>query len=154
MNITKIVSGGQTGVDRAAFDAAIVAGIKIGGFIPQGRLAEDGEIPAKYTGLTETDTADYDERTRLNILNSDATLILSNGRLSGGSKFTETMARSLEKPRLHIDFLRSGSEEAISKTEKWLTSNEPEILNIAGPRASEDVNIYETTFRFLTTLFI
>lgn len=153
MNIKKVVSGGQTGADRAAFEAAIAAGIEIGGFIPKDRLAEDGKIPAKYPGLTETASTEYSERTRLNVLNSDATLILSNGPLSGGSKLTETIARSFDKPVLHIDFLQFRSEEVISVADKWLTSNEPKILNIAGPRASQDDNIYETALRFLAKLF-
>ncbi len=153
MNIKKVVSGGQTGVDRAAFDAAIAAGIEIGGFVPKNRLAEDGRIPAEYTGLTETESADYGGRTRLNVLNSDATLILSNGPLSGGSKLTETAARSIDKPLLHIDFLQTPLDEAISGADKWLTSNDTKTLNIAGPRASEDDDIYETALRFLTKLF-
>lgn len=153
MSLRKIVSGGQSGVDRAAFDAAIAAGIEIGGFVPKGRLAEDGEMPARYTGLIETDTASYDDRTRLNVLNSDATLILSSGILSGGSKLTQDLTISCGKPLLHIDFLRSDAENAVLIAEEWLASNAAEVLNIAGPRSSEDADIYSTSLRFLIQLF-
>ena len=86
--ISRIVSGGQTGADRAAFDYALANEIEIGGFVPKNRAAEDGAIPAKYPNLRETETEDSAERTRLNVLNSDATLIFSHGALAGGSRLT------------------------------------------------------------------
>ena len=80
--INKIISGGQTGVDRAAFDAAIANGVEIGGFVPRGRWAEDGTIPEKYKGLVETESEDPAERTRLNVINSDATILLTRASSS------------------------------------------------------------------------
>jgi hypothetical protein len=87
--IRKIISGGQTGADRAAFDAALALGLPIGGWVPKGRKAEDGVIPAHYSNLRETDADDYESRTRLNVREADATLILSHGPLTGGSQLTE-----------------------------------------------------------------
>src|SRR5271169_3572679 len=90
----KLVSGGQTGVDRAALDVALEIGIPIGGHLPRGRKDENGEVlPDKYTGMQETDSDDVNLRTELNVQNSDATLILSHGELFGGSAYTEDMAR-------------------------------------------------------------
>ncbi len=98
-----IISGGQTGVDRAALDVAIEIGLPYRGFVPQGRWAEDGIIPRKYKGLTECDSSEPALRTRLNVENSHATLILSHGKLSGGSLVTWQAARNARKPCLHID---------------------------------------------------
>ncbi|HSK72760.1 MAG TPA: putative molybdenum carrier protein, partial [Pyrinomonadaceae bacterium] len=146
-------SGGQTGVDRAAFDFAPENKIEIGGFVPKNRLAEDGEIPAKYPNLIETETEDYSERTELNVKNSDATLILSHGELVGGSKLTEEFAVKYRKPFLHIDFSVLTLEQAVEKTSEWLNEIECETLNIAGSRASEDAEIYEKTREFFKLLF-
>ena len=94
MSRVLIVSGGQTGVDRAAWAAAIELGLPIGGWVPKGRLAEDGEIPARYAGLREAESAEPAVRTALNVRDSDATLIFSHGPLTGGSRLTfDTAAR-------------------------------------------------------------
>jgi predicted Rossmann fold nucleotide-binding protein DprA/Smf involved in DNA uptake len=151
--IRKIISGGQTGADRAAFDFALENGIGISGFIPKKRRAEDGRIPDKYEDLIETETEDYAERTRLNVENSDATLILSHGELKGGSLLTRELAEKCEKPFLHIDLNAASVEKAVGKTRKWLASINCENLNIAGPRASEDPLIYGRTKEFLQRLF-
>ncbi|MCX5783495.1 MAG: putative molybdenum carrier protein, partial [Elusimicrobia bacterium] len=98
----RIVSGGQTGVDRAGLDAAMSAGIKVGGYVPRGRLAEDGRVPQKYP-LTETASAQYCERTLLNVKNSDATLILYLEKLSGGTLFTYRSCLQNHKPVLCVD---------------------------------------------------
>ena len=99
---TRIISGGQTGVDRAALDAAQCCGIASGGYCPKGRRAEDGTIPPHYP-LTELPSADYPTRTRQNASAADATLILTRGSLSGGSAYTARIARQLGKPLLVID---------------------------------------------------
>jgi len=151
--IKTIVSGGQTGADRAAFDFALENKIEIGGFVPKGRRAEDGKISASYPNLTETAKRDYTERTELNVKNSDATLIVSHDRLSGGSLLTKKFARKYQKPFLHIDFLEAGVEESARKTRQWLASIKCERLNIAGSRASTDAEIYDKTKRFLAELF-
>lgn len=151
--ISKIVSGGQTGVDRAALDFAIEKDFEFGGYVPKGRIAEDGKIDQKYIGLIETETSDSSERTARNITNSDATLILSNGKLAGGSKITEELAERLQKPHFHVDFSCANSDKALIETLDWLSSVYCLKLNVAGPRASEDPHIYDQTKRFLAQLF-
>jgi len=151
--IKTIISGGQTGADRAAFDFALENKIEISGFVPKGRRAEDGRISAHYPNLTETATRNYAERTELNVENSDATVIVSRDRLTRGSLLTKKFAEKHQKPFLHIDFLESTTEESAAKARKWLDSIKCRRLNIAGPRASTDAEIYEKTKLFLTELF-
>jgi predicted Rossmann fold nucleotide-binding protein DprA/Smf involved in DNA uptake len=151
--IKTIVSGGQTGADRAAFDFALENGIEIGGFVPKGRRAEDGKISASYPNLIETVTRNYIERTELNVKNSDAALVVSHDKLTGGSLLTKKFAEKHQKPFLHIDFLSSTIEESAEKARKWLASIKCKRLNIAGSRASTDAEIYEKTKLFLTELF-
>jgi predicted Rossmann fold nucleotide-binding protein DprA/Smf involved in DNA uptake len=151
--IGRIISGGQTGADRAAFDFALENKIEIGGFVPKNRLAEDGIISEKYPNLQETASEKASERTRLNVKNSDATLILSHGALAGGSLLTKKFAEKYQKSFLHVDFSSLKMDEAIEKTNKWLDSIICENLNIAGARASEDAEIYEKTRAFLQKLF-
>jgi hypothetical protein len=152
-NIQKIISGGQTGVDRAVLDFALEKGIEIGGWIPKGRLAEDGVISNKYVNMIETETDHYAERTELNVKDSDATLILSHGKLIGGSLLTFEFAEKYEKPFLHLDFANSDIGRSVEKTKKWLDSVNCKVLNIAGSRASEDSGIYLKTKEFLKSLF-
>jgi hypothetical protein len=148
-----IVSGGQTGADRAAFDFALENGIEIAGFVPKGRRAEDGKISALYPNLIETTTRNYSERTELNVRNSDATLIVSHDKPAGGSLLTKKFAEKHQKPLLHIDFLDATIEESAEKARKWLASTKCKRLNIAGSRASTDAEIYEKTKKFLAALF-
>lgn len=151
--IRTIISGGQTGVDRAAFDFALENDIGIGGFIPKGRRAEDGKIPSKYPNLVETETRNYAIRTELNVQNSDATLILSHGKLTGGSLFTRRFAKRHKKPFLHIDFDILPLKKAAEIVSEWLDSVGCENLNVAGPRASSDAKSYTKTKKFLKRLF-
>lgn len=139
--LEKIISGGQTGADQAALDAAIKLGIPHGGWIPKGRLTEDGPLPPKYN-LTEMPTASYPERTRKNIRESDGTLILSHGALTGGSDFTRNMALKYQKPMLHIDFNRMVPFDAAVVINNWMVDHDIGILNVAGSRASNDPAIY------------
>src|SRR3989304_5681242 len=102
LGVRQIVTGGQTGVDRGALDAAIARGIPHGGWCPQGRLAEDGRIPDLYQ-IQENDSPDYTIRTERNVLDSDATLILCRGPLSGGTLLTFHFAKQHQKPCLVVD---------------------------------------------------
>lgn len=151
--ISRIVSGGQTGADRAALDFALENEIEIGGFVPKNRRAEDGAISFKYPNLRETATENYAERTELNVLNSDATLIFSHGELQGGSLLTIQLAAKYKKPFLHINFSDLTFNEALKKTQAWLDSIDCKVLNVAGSRLSEDASIYEKTKRFLKNLW-
>lgn len=153
LKLKKIISGGQTGADRAALDFALEKGIEISGFVPQGRRAEDGKISEKYSNLVETATRNYAERTELNVINSDATLIFSHGKLTGGSKLTRNFAKKHKKPFLHIDFAGLMIEISVEETQKWLTSIKCKNLNVAGPRSSSDERIYEATKDFLKRVF-
>jgi len=147
--VEKLISGAQTGADRAALDVALELGIPCGGWVPKGRLAEDGTIPARYPNLTETSGSAVEIRTEWNIRDSDATLILSHGQLDGGSLYTQIKAEKLGKPWLHIDFLETGPEQAPAIARSWLNRIQPKVLNIAGPRATKDPGIYDATVRFL-----
>lgn len=139
--IERIVTGGQTGVDRAAWDAAHACGIPIGGYVPKGRMAEDGPIPADYGRLTETESTDPAERTRLNVEHSDKTLILTRGPLTGGTALTAEVAEELGKPFLIADLDRLDEGAAIARIAGWLDVTPGTLLNVAGPRFSEDCEI-------------
>jgi hypothetical protein len=152
--LRKIISGGQTGADRAAWDSAIEAGIATGGFVPLGRQAEDGPIPSQYPGLTETSSLDPRIRTRLNVIDSDATLLFSHGPPAGGSRLTAELAARYDKPLLHIDFAAAPLEDGVKRAADWIESNNARVLNIAGPRASEDPAIYKAAREFLNELFV
>lgn len=151
--VRKIVSGGQTGVDRAALDFALENDIEIGGWIPRNRWAEDGRIPDKYPNLRETESENSAERTELNVRDSDATLILSHGALVGGSNLTLELAKKHAKPHLHLDFNELSEAEAVKEARNWIAENSPLTLNIAGARHSEDSKIYERVKSFLHLLF-
>ena len=140
---TKIISGAQTGADRAALDAALELGVATGGWIPKGRKAEDGVIPEKYSTLTETDSAHYEARTRLNVRDADATLIVSHGALHGGSRYCRDVAEEVGKPHLHIDLDRCSIDDAVAAARDWLANLGGDTLNVAGPRASSDPAIYK-----------
>jgi len=143
--LERIVSGGQTGADRAALDFALENGIPIGGWVPKGRLAEDGRIPERYAGLAETGSADPAVRTARNVRDSDATLILSHGPLDGGSLLTHREATRIGKPVLHLDLDRLSPAAAAAELSTWLAAVRPATLNVAGPRASRDPNIAAAT---------
>jgi len=142
----KISSGGQTGVDRAALDVALEVGISISGHLPRGRKDENGDVlPDKYANMQETDTDDMNVRTELNVQDSDATLIFSHGVLFGGSEYTERMARKHRKPCLHVDFDKHDADQAVLLVRAWLSDTQPRVLNVAGPRASVDPEVYSKT---------
>ena len=146
--INKIISGGQTGADRAALDVAINFGISHGGWIPKGRRTEAGTLPDKYK-LKEMSSSSYPKRTEQNVIDSDGTLIVSHGRLSGGSLLTAKLAKHHKKEWLHIDLKINRGYSAAQLVKSWIFLNDIKVLNVAGPRASEDPDIYEDTVRLL-----
>lgn len=141
--VEKIVSGGQTGADRAALDVALELGLETGGWVPHGRRAEDGAIPSRYDGLIETESRDYRQRTKLNVRDSDATLIVCFGAPTGGTALTVELARELHRPLLVLDLEGLGQAEAVSLVREWLDDAMPRILNVAGPRLSGEPRIAE-----------
>ncbi len=156
--IEKILSGGQTGVDRAALDMAINLGIDHFGWCPKGRRAEDGIIPLRYS-LKETESEGYEERTLTNIINSDATLILiglgsSVDTISDGTKLTVEELNKSSKPYLIVEVSDNHKNDVnVNQVIDWLRSNGIKVLNIAGPRESTVPGIYDTSANFLNQLF-
>lgn len=148
--IQKILSGGQTGVDRAALDVAIAVGIPHGGWCPKGCIAEDGVIPAHYN-LQETVSADYSERTTWNVRDSDGTLIILEGKPTGGTLLTIEVAKKLNKPYLIVNL---SCELQIDNITNWITENGIVVLNIAGPRESQCSNIYRLSYAILLQFLI
>src|ERR1700751_481786 len=133
-SIPKIVSGGQTGADRAALDWALAYNVPCGGWCPKGRKAEDGPIDPKYP-LKETPSASYLQRTEWNVRDSDATVLFSiEPAVTGGSLKTVDFARKHNKPRLH---LCAGDNAAADKLKAFTEEHRVKILKVAGPRARE-----------------
>ncbi len=165
--IIKIISGGQTGVDRAALDVALEFGLPIGGWCPKGRRAEDGRISEKYP-LKETDSDDYAVRTEWNVRDSDGTLVITRGKPKGGTAFTLGMTRVHKKPYLVIDLChceeplilslskderrRGNPPNTIAQIHSWLQFYHIRILNIAGPRESNIPGIYTDAKQLLSLL--
>jgi hypothetical protein len=135
----KIISGGQTGADRAALDWAVENGIPHGGWCPKGRRAEDGPIDSRYQ-LKETPSSDSVQRTEWNVRDSDGTVIFSIGeRLSEGSLATLEFAVKHRKPHLHLSAASKGN--AASELRQWIEQNNIRVLNVAGPRASKEPQV-------------
>ncbi len=136
MALIKIVSGGQTGVDRGALDAALTVGFPCGGWCPQDRAAEDGPIPDKYP-LVPLPHGGYRQRTRLNVVDSDGTAILYVEALSGGTRLTRNLCALLKRPYVLIDARRIVEPAAAAeKILQFVDENQIRTLNVAGPRAS------------------
>lgn len=146
--LSKIVSGAQTGVDRAALDVALTLGYPCGGWVPKGRRAEDGRVPTSYP-MRETGGRGYPERTLLNVRDSDATLILTRGEPNGGTALTVEYAINLERPHRVVDLLGAESPEEVRE---WIEEEEVVVLNIAGPRESTSPGIYDQAATFLKAL--
>jgi hypothetical protein len=145
----RIVSGGQTGVDRAALDVAIALGIPYGGWCPRGRRAEDGVIPACYA-MQEHASADYDARTEANVADSDGTLVLYRGVLEGGTKLTCELAARHRKPLLVVDLATSPDPAA---ARRWIDAERIAVLNVAGPRESGRPGIGREAGDYLSRVF-
>jgi hypothetical protein len=136
----RIVSGGQTGVDRAALDAAATCGLERGGWCPAGRAAEDGPIPARYP-LRETPSSDPSQRTEWNVRDSDATLVLSREAPRGGTALACAEARRLGRPLLEVRLEPGQTHAALARARAWLDAAEVRALNVAGPRESEEPGV-------------
>jgi hypothetical protein len=145
----RIVSGGQTGADRAALDWAIANGIEHGGWCPKGRLAEDGVLDFQYR-LNETNSAEYRERTERNVIDSDGTLIVNLCKLQGGTETTFRFAQKLGKPHLVVQLDEGVRDKDIVRVIDWLQTEHIRTLNVAGPRESERPGIYERTYDLLS----
>lgn len=135
---SRIVSGGQTGVDRAALDVALRLGIDCGGWCPAGRLAEDGRIPDRYP-LQETGSPEPEGRTRANVRDSDGTLVLTRGAAGGGTLLAIEEARRIGKPLMIVSVEEPDIERVVRR---WLDTERVERLNVAGPRESEEPGIH------------
>jgi hypothetical protein len=152
MQLHKIISGGQTGADRAGLDAAIHLGIDHGGYCPRGRLAEDGRVPDRYQ-LTELKSSDYSTRTRVNIGVADATLIIITDRIGPGTRLTVKTCRELGRP-YKIVSVRPGRDfsVAVAEVQEWLSVVSPGVLNVAGTRESSAPGIQDVGARFLVSV--
>jgi Circularly permutated YpsA SLOG family len=142
---SKIISGGQTGVDRVALDVALELGIPCGGWCPQGRRAEDGPIPERYP-LQETPWSGYPQRTEWNIRDSDSTLVLTRGEPDGGTALTIKLATQYQKPLLVVDLEENPKPADVIA---WAKTHGIQTLNVAGPREGECQGIYGQASKFL-----
>jgi hypothetical protein len=148
MPLARLVSGGQTGVDRAALDVALECGVRCGGWCPRGRRAEDGRIARRYP-LRETPSDRYAQRTAWNVRDSDGTLILTRGAPTGGTALTLRIAQSLGRPVLIVDL---GLSRAVTPVVRWTEKHSIGILNVAGPRESTCPGISVAAAQFLRRL--
>jgi hypothetical protein len=148
--LVKVVSGGQTGVDRAALEAAIQLGLSHGGSCPLGRRAEDGRVPDRYL-LSETDSPAYRVRTERNVADSDGTLILCRGPVQGGTRLTRQLARRHHKPCRVVDL---GRQPDLAAIRAWRRRHAIAVLNVAGPRESQAPGIGAEALDFCLRLFV
>lgn len=151
ITLARIVSGGQTGVDRGALDAALAATFPCGGWCPEGRMAEDGAIPPHYP-LTELPGADYKQRTKRNVMDSDGTLVIYFGELSGGTEKTVRYCEELRKPVLVLDGDTLAPEEIAAMASEFVIANKIATLNVAGPRESTHAGAADYSRRTVSRL--
>jgi hypothetical protein len=147
--LTRVIAGGQTGVDRAALDAARVSGVAIGGWCPAGRRAEDGPLDPAYP-LTETPEAGYEQRTAWNVRDADATLVLTWGPLEGGTALTVRFLEGEDRPYLLVALDEAPDPERVRA---WLRAERVAVLNVAGPRSSKAPAVYAAARAFLERVF-
>jgi len=143
-----IISGGQTGVDRAAWDVALELGLKQDGWVPAGRKAEDGVISEEYN-CRETSSSDYSVRTEQNILEAEATLVIGFGKPQGGTLLTLGLCRKHKRPVVFLDLEQSDEDEQLNTVKKFLLELCPKKLNVAGPRGSFRPDVYTRAKLFL-----
>lgn len=149
-----VISGGQTGADRAGLDAALAVGLPIEGYIPKGRIAEDGIVPLRY-GMTETNSTVYGHRTALNVKHSMATLVLGfkavGDKDRSGTAKTVKLCQKHNRPCLQVQLhpVFSPSNKKVAEVLAWLRKRQVKVLNVAGPRESREVGIYEASLAFL-----
>ncbi|PTN08762.1 putative molybdenum carrier protein [Mangrovibacterium marinum] len=151
MTLQKIISGGQTGVDRAALDACLELNFPCGGWCTAGRSAEDGPISLRYP-LVELQSPYYDDRTRRNIIESDATLIISKGKLSGGTLLTANFTRHIGKPVFIFELSPFFIDNTFDNLCDFMETYQVSTLNIAGPRASQWDKAYESAYHIVKLL--
>ncbi|MDZ7696376.1 MAG: putative molybdenum carrier protein [Deltaproteobacteria bacterium] len=149
--IEKIISGGQTGADIAALDAAIDYGVPHGGWISKGRRTESGPLPDRYL-LKETNNIGYPQRTTLNILDSDGTLLFSHGELTGRSALTQELAKKHSRPCLHINLGEISEYQAVEIIRDWIEVKGIKVLNVSGSTHSEDPFIYDAVNNILKSV--
>lgn len=159
--LERVISGGQTGVDRAALDAAAAAGLETGGWCPRGRRAEDGRIPDVYP-LTPTASRSYAVRTEWNVRDSDGTLILVLDEVSTGTRLTIEAARGYARPLRIVHLLPDDSglicddahpEQQTADVIDWIREHGIRVLNVAGPRGSASPAVYPLAVGFLQSIF-
>ena len=148
MAVEKIISGGQTGVDRAALDVALALGMECGGWCPAGREADDGPIPARYP-LQESINIDPTVRTGANVRDSDATLMLNRGLLQGGTAYAVEIARHMDRPVMVVDLESPPDLDMIAA---WLAQHQVRVLHIGGPREASRPGIYAQARDFVEGL--
>jgi len=152
--LKKVISGGQTGVDRAALDAAMTLGIDVGGWCPRGRRATDGVIPARYP-LIETRGKSYQTRTKWNVRDADATLIICRDEPAGGTALTIKYCKQMEKP-FEVCQLKPAGTNGMDDPHTvlhWLNRHHVQILNVAGSREEKHRPIYAQVYALLIGLF-
>ena len=150
MTIAKIVSGGQTGVDQGALQACQWIDFPYGGWVPKGRLTEVGPLPDTFKGMQEHPSADYLKRTEANVVDSDATLVMTSGKPTGGSKRTIEFAKKHGRPWHHLDMGKPMDEE-VRETVAWLREACPDgcVLNVAGTRESKKPGVQKAALVYV-----
>jgi predicted Rossmann-fold nucleotide-binding protein len=151
MKIQKIISGGQTGVDRAALDFALENEIPCGGWCPKGRLSEDGSIPPKYP-LQEASTEHYPQRTEMNVRESDGTLVIFEEKMDRGTLLTVDLCKKHHKPFFELE-VNNHSEKVRMIFSQWVSANGISVLNVAGNRENFSLGIHKKTIKLLQELF-
>ncbi len=146
--LSKIISGGQTGADIAAVDAAIACGLPYGGYLPKGRKNEIGTVAATYTHFSELTNGGYPMRTKKNIEESEGTLVFYAFNVSGGTKMTVQHAYKVDKPVCLVE-MSSFTLQAVSTIRRWLYTNEITVMNVAGPRGSKQPDMYDYVYSVL-----